>query len=63
MSKFDIEPCRGITDPDKESIIRVRSKIRKQNRDRIDIEKKNKEDKKEFGSGLAVFEQGDKNDG
>jgi hypothetical protein len=48
MGKFDIEPCRGITDPDKESHIRVRSKIRKENRDKIEKKQQNEQDKKEF---------------
>jgi len=57
MGKFDIEPCRGITDPDKESHVRVRSKIRKENRDKIEKKQQNDIGRKEFGSDLAVFKE------
>lgn len=57
MGKFDIEPCRGITNPDKESHIRTRAKVRRKNIKKIE-DKKDKENKdKEFGSRLGVFEE------
>ena len=54
MGKFNIEPCRGITDPDKKSHVRVRSKIRQQNRDKIEKKQQKDIDRKEFGSDLAT---------
>jgi hypothetical protein len=55
MGKFDIEPCRGVTNPDQKSHIRVRAKVRKNNRDKIENKQKKENDKNEFGSDLAVF--------
>lgn len=55
MGKFDIEPHRGVTDPDKESYIRVRTKVRKNNIKRASDEKSKENKDKEFGKDLAIF--------